>query len=102
MEESNLSHGEPNAEDAVRDSGEAEEVRASSGAGSVIPHGCCGLINWPRRDINPNPILESFQDIFLGDSEAGDLLGKFLLHDQETLPCSQGFRSYSMSGPDQA
>lgn len=98
-----MSHREPNPEDAVGGSGEAEEVRASSGDGSVIHHGYCGLIHWPRRDITPNPILESFQDIFLEGGEVGDLLGKFLLHDQETLlPCSQGFQSYSMSGPDQA
>lgn len=77
-------------------------MRASSGARSVILCGCYALINWPRRDITPNPILESFQDIFLEGGEAGDPLGKFLLHDQETLPCSQGFQSYSMSGPDQA
>lgn len=54
------------------------------------------------EDITPNTVLESFQDTFLEDGEAGDPLGKFLFHNQETLPYSWGFQSCSMSEPDQA
>lgn len=100
LEELNLSHKEPNPEDAIEVSEEAEEVRSLSEAESVVLDGCCGLVDWPRRDIIPNPVLESSQDTFLEGGKAGDPLGNFLLHDLSAVGDSRAATCQNQTRPE--